>query len=555
MLTRLRITHFKRFGQVEIELGNPVVFIGPNNSGKTTALQALALWEAGLRSWLDRRVEPPSPAAINRLYLTAIPVPEAEQLWRNLQTVRRSAEVSELIPIEIVVEGLENGRPWSYGFGFRTDNPESLLCEPLPPHIQGQKIEEVPEAAQRVRTAFLTSSSGVVSNEPRLDAGAIDVRIGEGRTGEVLRNLCYLAHLQDPEGWSKVTETIRHLFGVELEEPEYVKGRGEVRLAYRDHGHRFDLVAAGRGLHQTLLLLAYTLTHRGAVLLLDEPDAHLEILRQRQVYQTLTELAAAYDCQIVVSSHSEVLLNEAADRDVVVAFVGKPHRIDDRGSQVAKSLKEIGFEHYFLAEQRGWVLYLEGSTDLAILQAFARTLDHPAAPELERPFVEYVGNQPMAARHHFFALREAKPDLVGLALYDRLGKGLPSDGTQALVESTWERREIENYVAAPEILERYVERTYGAEAVDAMRQSIVARVPPAALADLNDPWWTKNKASGDFLDPVFELFFRSLGLPNQMSKTNYHVLASLVPADRIAPEVRDKLDALVSVAQQARPAE
>jgi len=35
----------------------------------------------------------------------------------------------------------------------------------------------------------------------------------------------------------------------------------------------------------------------------------------------------------MVASYSEVLLNEAADRDVVVAFVGKPHRIDDRGSQ------------------------------------------------------------------------------------------------------------------------------------------------------------------------------------------------------------------------------
>jgi|ERR1700694_2230098 hypothetical protein len=41
------------------------------------------------------------------------------------------------------------------------------------------------------------------------------------------------------------------------------------------------------------------------------------------------------------------------------------------GSQVMKSLEEIGFEHYYHAEQTGWVLYLEGSTDLAILRAFA----------------------------------------------------------------------------------------------------------------------------------------------------------------------------------------
>ena len=40
MLTRLTIRNFKRFDEVEIELGSPVVFIGPNNSGKTSAMQA-----------------------------------------------------------------------------------------------------------------------------------------------------------------------------------------------------------------------------------------------------------------------------------------------------------------------------------------------------------------------------------------------------------------------------------------------------------------------------------------------------------------------------------
>ena len=49
MLTRLRIRSFKLFDDVELELGERVVLIGPNNAGKTTALQALA-----------RRLNPPA---------------------------------------------------------------------------------------------------------------------------------------------------------------------------------------------------------------------------------------------------------------------------------------------------------------------------------------------------------------------------------------------------------------------------------------------------------------------------------------------------------------
>jgi len=76
--------------------------------------------------------------------------------------------------------------------------------------------------------------------------------------------------------------------------------------------------------------------------------------------------------------------NEAADRDIVIAFVGKPHRIDGRVTQ--ESLTDLGFDQYYQAEQTGWVLYLEGSSDLAILQTFANTLKHPAAQLLECPF-------------------------------------------------------------------------------------------------------------------------------------------------------------------------
>ena len=55
MLTKLTIRNFKRFEEVEVELGSPVAFIGPNNSGKTSAMQALALWDIGLKRWNEKR--------------------------------------------------------------------------------------------------------------------------------------------------------------------------------------------------------------------------------------------------------------------------------------------------------------------------------------------------------------------------------------------------------------------------------------------------------------------------------------------------------------------
>src|SRR3970282_114989 len=89
MLTKLTVINFKKFGKDEIELGNPVVFIGPNNSGKTSALQALALWDIGLKRWNEEYKDRTAPAkrsgvTINRRDLVAIPVPDDNLLWRDL---------------------------------------------------------------------------------------------------------------------------------------------------------------------------------------------------------------------------------------------------------------------------------------------------------------------------------------------------------------------------------------------------------------------------------------------------------------------------------------
>ncbi len=574
MLTRLRIKNFKRFTDADIELGQAVVFIGQNNSGKTTALQAMALWDVGLRKWNEEYKGKTAPAqrpgvTINRRDLLAIPVPGANLLWRNLH-VRDVRKVSgkpqtQNVRIDIIVDGVNEGKAWSCGLEFDYANEESFYCRPL--RLNDEKQPErmpLPLAAAETLIAFLPPMSGLAATEPKWEAGRINVLLGEGQTAQVLRNLCHQLYEQPPPktGWQEVSRCIESLFGAQLQSPEFIKERGEITMTYRDpEGCLLDLSSAGRGLQQTLLLLAHLHANPRTVLLLDEPDAHLEVLRQRQIYQLLTEVSARQGSQIIAASHSEVVLNEAANRDVVIAFVGSPHRIDDRGKQVLKALTDIGFDQYYQAELTGWALYLEGSTDLAILQAFAKTLNHPAAEVLARPFVHYLTtNLPNRAREHFFGLQEAKSDLVGFALFDRIDKPL-SSGTP-LTETMWQKREIENYLCQESVLLAFARHDqaddlFGLAEADRREQLMrdCIREVSLALQTLGrpGPWSADVKASEDFLNPLFDIFFQKLGLPNLLRKTDYHVLASLVHASKIDPEVVNKLDGIVAVAVRATP--
>jgi hypothetical protein len=404
--------------------------------------------------------------------------------------------------------------------------------------------------------------SGLSASETRLDSGAMNVRLGEGRTAEVLRNLCYQV-LQTDDGtkrWKEIVDRINNLFGVNLNEPLYVAERGEITMSYRDrNGTELDVSSSGRGMQQTLLLLAHMSANQGSVLLLDEPDAHLEVLRQRQIYEELHRTASDTQSQIIAASHSEAILNEAANRDVVIAFVGIPHRIDDRGSQVRKALSEIGFDQYYQAEATGWVLYLEGSTDLAVIRAFADRLNHPVKKHLDRVFVHYVANQPSQAENHFRALREAKPDLIGIAVYDRLERLLQQ--TEELQHLMWRAREIENYMCTKKTLLSFVEYlatdregTLFGSAWNTLMEQTIDEIE-TALRALNkpDPWGDEIKATDDFLDPLFTKFYGSLGIENLTRKSSYYQLALFVAADDIDIDIQHKLDAIHSVAERANP--
>jgi len=93
-LNKLTIRNFKLFDEVGIELAERVVFVGPNNAGKTSVLQALALWNAGVRRWVENAWWVDEVARVTGLgYLTStVPGPRCSgvRLRRFCDTERRN---------------------------------------------------------------------------------------------------------------------------------------------------------------------------------------------------------------------------------------------------------------------------------------------------------------------------------------------------------------------------------------------------------------------------------------------------------------------------------
>lgn len=565
------------------------MLIGPNNSGKSSILQALTLWEAAVRKWAGRQMPGANTRTpgivLNRKDLLNLPVPSTRLLWYRQQIrtpISGKSRATNKVRINVIVDGvtINDGeqieRPWRCGFEFDFANTESLTCRPL--YDDSTQTWLLDPAATAERVAYLQPMSGLAVREDYYVPGTINARIGEGKTADVLRNICYGLWQQAEEEvyaqvmvdddskalvslhpqwtyWSKVKAHMLIMFGVELGSPQLIEENGTIELTYREQGNTYDLSSGGRGFLQTLLLLAYLYSAPRQVVLLDEPDAHLEVIRQREIFELLKNVTAELGSQLIVASHSEVVLNEAAGSDTVVAVINNQTRqLNDPNQRryLKSALAEIGWEKYYLATLRGHVLYLEGSTDWQMLLALARRLNHPVQGLLPEANVQYVSlNKPAVAFSNFQALKANLPDLRGLALFDRLDTGIAPNAPLSVLQ--WERREIENYFATPAVLRRYAEGVrpdlFSENRLRIMEEAIEQNIAPRYLRSPEDPWWRNAKLSDDFLDPVLGYYAQQLKLPARLFKSSFYELIPFVEVSELDKEVNEKLTALYDFLQ------
>ncbi|MDH7600360.1 MAG: type I restriction endonuclease, partial [Sedimentisphaerales bacterium] len=153
---------------------------------------------------------------------------------------------------------------------------------------------------------------------------------------------------------------------------------------------------------------------------------------------------------------------------------------------------------------------------------------------------------------------KAATRLEGIAFYDRLGMTLPED--PYLVQRMRKSCELENYLCHPETLLAFAQdqgrKEHGEPFVAnwwSTTEEAIRQVEEALRTLGKDPWSRDIKASEEFLEPLFKRFYENLKLPNLMRKTGYHRLAAFVPKEVIDNEIVEALDAIVAVAEKARP--
>jgi predicted ATPase len=538
VIRKLIVRNFKKFREVTFEFPGHIILAGPNNAGKTTVLQAIAAWSLALGRWkltnnFQRHGGTYPWAPLTRQSFSAVPLLSFDLLWYGRGSTNIEVSIEDDAGRSLIME-------------IKRESTEQIYVRPKP-NLAPDEIR-----AFEMPAVFIPPMTGLSVQEPVLTKPKIDQLMGMGRPGEVLRNLLVQAHEQG-ETWTKLSGDIRELFNCELLPPD---GSGaDIVVEYCDlnSSMKLDMASAGSGFLQVLMLLTLMHARPASVLLVDEPDAHLHIILQDAIYRKLRAAAAKSKSQLIISTHSEVIIDAAVPEEIYL-IIHEPRRLSnvvDR-QRLVESLGALSHTDIMRAIEAKGILYLEDYTDFQILQQWAEKLAHPTAhffatnPFWQKTVVQHqTGAAGIQAKKHFEYLQLVRPDLPALEILD--GDARPeipeTDITgQGYQRVRWRRYEIESYLLHPISLTRFVQNKTGSSSqihITEMLTYIERNFPPAFMQNpLEDIAFLKaTKARTLLLPPILTAAGLS-GFPYQ----SFHEIAAVMLPEEIHPEVKEKLD-------------
>ena len=535
MINKVVVNHFKKFERQEFDIPRHLVVVGPNNSGKTTLLQAIGAWAEFAYNWVEtnpnlaREKDGNYPTTnLNLLKFYSVPLADFNHLWND-------KNVRELASVWVHTD------QWKIGFEIIYHENELSYIRPAK-NVNENDLEKY--INKRLIPLYIPPLSGIEITEPSFNlADVLPAHLARAQAGTLLRNLL-LAVSQDEQKWAKLQAIISNFFGYTLDQPS---GGAEIHARYRHsvESQSYDLSSAASGFLQVLMIYAVLLAKEEArVILIDEPDAHLHLLLQDKIYRDLYDFSQETQSQLIIATHSERIINAAADADINNLRLLADHLREVPNKHKLVDTLELENVDIVLAQTVPGMLYTEGPTDVSILREWARVLGHPSLPFLEEPLWKETSASDQPAVKHFCAMRLLIPDFLGVELCDGDNKRCRKqpDPPRGMKRLFWVRGEIENYLLHPRCISRYVKSKTSQELAEKAEKYMKQQLPPTLY---KNPF-----ASSEFLlDPKKAKIFLSNILQEAgltVNESDFYQIAAQMTKEEIHPEVIQKLDEITA---------
>ncbi|MCG9911915.1 MAG: AAA family ATPase [Flavobacteriales bacterium] len=498
MIKRVVFENFKQFASFDkpLKASGITIVAGGNNSGKSSLLHGLAVWEfAKLFIELEK-----GRTALNSNYngdgigisfddFTPINIPSLKYLWTNLTGLNG-------YQLKIKCFWDLPGKPDRF-----LEISFSLVSERL--YMKNTSSNLAIEDKIPV-IAYLPPFAGITDREPWYSVADRRKLLGRGLGGSILRNTIIdmfqqnerrrvqlkgdnqrisktaLRTLRETDPYEKLNQVLFEIFKIQLHPlnfnsnfHNYVRvelSKGEIvtnRYVPFPNFNKRDIMVEGSGFLQWLSVYTYALDRNIDVLLLDEPDAHLHTSLESVLFQKLADLSSENNKQVLMATHSSEIIKRSDPKLILKIQRNQTTYLVNEGQKVAL-ISGLGSEYSPILNKlqvHRKVIFTENESDWGIIKEWFRATGVP----LPNNIVVWPNTFKHDQRKQLFIqLREAIPDLKGISIEDRDNllyeettttlqqNGFPDwiNGDGFLRYRKWRRWEIENYLIHPSSIAR-----------------------------------------------------------------------------------------------------
>lgn len=330
----IRIRRFKALREVGFNPDAATVFVGGNNSGKSSILQALHFTISvaqsakllGEGSWREDSYD----STFRPEQLIYSPTTDFTVLGHNRPLARQAD-----LRIEVEIE-TDQGERCLMSVGRARSGSISL-------RLQGKDLGERIQDISRPYTIYAPGLAGIAREETVLSQGVIRRLVARGDANLVLRNVLVWLFKKGDDDWEQFQNDIRGLFpGLSLRVAFSDLTDEHIQVTFRlGNDPWLPLDCAGTGVLQATQVLAYITLFKPRLLLLDEPDSHMHPNNQAAICDLLLRLARERDFQVLVATHSRHVFS-AMREEASVKWVSQGALIEGVSPLATERLLELG---------------------------------------------------------------------------------------------------------------------------------------------------------------------------------------------------------------------
>lgn len=354
---KIRIKKFKKIRNVELELSPINIFIGANNSGKSSFIQGIQFAISACQTldllgarWVKSITRTLSLDSREFLYT---PTSDIAYLYHG-KRLSSSRKKEDRNWIEFTFEdGATSKLKVSRGKngGFTTV-------------LEGKKLGMSLSSVEKPFCVYVPGIAGIPVREKYEVPIAVKKSATRGDSNNYLRNILLTINV-DEESWKSFSSSVKNVYGdIELA-VEFDSERSEfIEIYVKKEGVTLPLDSVGTGLLQVIQIFAYIEYFSPKVILLDEPDSHIHPTKQKVLANELVNRAIEQDnLKIVFSTHSRYILEALDGRATVFHFQEGKALPNVAGSSVLLDIGAADADYLFSKKHLKYVIATEDKVD------------------------------------------------------------------------------------------------------------------------------------------------------------------------------------------------